>query len=166
MRFQVRLTGRDEPLLVEIVSDDGDAVEVLVDEQPIRLSMADLSGDRLLVNRDGQVELIDALGADGTYEILRGTESHELVVVDELDTWLGVGGDADGGGAVSVAMPGKVVAIDVAEGDAVVKGQRLLVVEAMKMENDVKSPRDGVVLAVRVAVGDAVEGGQPLIDLE
>jgi pyruvate carboxylase subunit B len=65
-----------------------------------------------------------------------------------------------------VAMPGRVVAIDVEEGTAVERGQRILVIEAMKMENDVKAPRDGIVRAVRVAAGDAVDAGQPLLELE
>ena len=63
-------------------------------------------------------------------------------------------------------MPGRVVAIDVEEGDAVERGQRILVIEAMKMENDVKAPRDGRVRSIRVAPGDAVDAGQPLLELE
>ena len=87
-------------------------------------------------------------------------------VIDERDTWLGTGAGGAGDSIVSVAMPGRVVAIDVEEGDAVERGQRILVIEAMKMENDVKAPRDGRVRSIRVAPGDAVDAGQPLLELE
>lgn len=72
------------------------------------------------------------------------------------------------GGAMTVKapMPGLVKAIVVAAGDSVAKGQRLLVLEAMKMENDITSPRDGRVVEVFVTQGATVEGGKPLVALE
>jgi biotin carboxyl carrier protein len=63
-------------------------------------------------------------------------------------------------------MPGTVVAVAVASGDAVAKGAALVTVEAMKMEHAVTAPRDGVVKAVNVAVGDKVDEGVELVVLE
>ena len=65
--------------------------------------------------------------------------------------------------AVVAPMPGRVVRIQVAQGDTVQAGQGLAVVEAMKMENVVASPAAGVVSAVGVAVGDVVESGAVLV---
>lgn len=62
-------------------------------------------------------------------------------------------------------MPGMVVRIEVAEGDTVRTGQGLVIVEAMKMENELKAEADGVVTRVHVAEGQAVEKDQLLIDL-
>ncbi|MDK2783686.1 MAG: glutaconyl-CoA/methylmalonyl-CoA decarboxylase subunit gamma, partial [Thermococcaceae archaeon] len=62
-------------------------------------------------------------------------------------------------------MPGKVLRILVREGDEVKAGQGLLVLEAMKMENEIPSPRDGVVKKILVKEGDTVDTGQPLIEL-
>ncbi|MFT7625070.1 MAG: acetyl/propionyl-CoA carboxylase alpha subunit [Myxococcota bacterium] len=166
MRYHVRLEGRDEPLVVEVVADHGDRVEVLVDDVLMEFGTADMPNGAMLVNQAGSLQRVDVLGAGGDYEVLLDQRGVKARVIDERDTWLSTGGAADGGGLVTVAMPGKVVAIDVAEGDAVERGQRLLVVEAMKMENDVKSPRDGVVAAICVVVGDAIESGQTLIELE
>jgi 3-methylcrotonyl-CoA carboxylase alpha subunit len=63
-------------------------------------------------------------------------------------------------------MPGKVIAVKVAPGQAVRRGDELLVVEAMKMENAVRAPRDGVVRAVRAEVGQMVGPGEVLAEME
>ena len=65
--------------------------------------------------------------------------------------------------AVRAIIPGRVVSVAVTAGDAVTAGQRLLAVEAMKMENELRSPRDGVVERVEVAVGETVELGDALV---
>lgn len=64
---------------------------------------------------------------------------------------------------VRAIIPGRVVSVAVAPGDAVVTGQRLLAVEAMKMENELRAPRDGVVERVEVSVGLTVELGDSLV---
>ena len=71
-------------------------------------------------------------------------------------------GETDGPLEIRAIIPGRVVAVAVAPGDAVAVGQTLLLVEAMKMQNEVKATRDGVVAEVRVAVGDTVNAGQLL----
>jgi 3-methylcrotonyl-CoA carboxylase alpha subunit len=69
-------------------------------------------------------------------------------------------------GALEAPMPGKVIAIRVKAGQAVRKGEELLVVEAMKMENALRAPRDGVVKGVRAGLGDMVNPGAVLVELE
>jgi 3-methylcrotonyl-CoA carboxylase alpha subunit len=63
-------------------------------------------------------------------------------------------------------MPGRVIAVKVAPGDTVMKGDELLVVEAMKMENAVRAPREGRVKSVSAQVGDMVSPGVVLVELE
>jgi 3-methylcrotonyl-CoA carboxylase alpha subunit len=63
-------------------------------------------------------------------------------------------------------MPGTITRVAVGAGDAVRKGDALVVVEAMKMEHTVAAPRDGVVGSVRFAVGDLVDEGAELLILE
>jgi biotin carboxyl carrier protein len=65
--------------------------------------------------------------------------------------------------AVRAIIPGRVVSVAVTSGDTVTAGQRLLAVEAMKMENELRSPRDGVVERVEVSVGQTVELGDSLV---
>jgi len=78
----------------------------------------------------------------------------------------GKGQPAAGGGTVRAPMPGLVVRIEVAEGQQVDAGAGLVVVEAMKMENELRAPRPSVVAAVHVGVGQTVEKGAPLVTLE
>jgi len=63
-------------------------------------------------------------------------------------------------------MPGRVIAVKVEAGQAVSRGEEILVVEAMKMENAIRAPRDGVVKKVSVSVGDMVSPGMVLVELE
>jgi biotin carboxyl carrier protein len=63
-------------------------------------------------------------------------------------------------------MPGKVIAVRVVTGQAVRKGDELLVIEAMKMENALRAPRDGIVRTVAVQVGDMVSPGTMLVELD
>ncbi|MFQ6083363.1 MAG: biotin/lipoyl-containing protein [Candidatus Aminicenantia bacterium] len=67
---------------------------------------------------------------------------------------------------VTAPMPGKVIKINVSEKEKVGKNQTLVIVEAMKMENELKSPIDGVVKKILVQVNDLVDALQPLIELE
>jgi len=69
------------------------------------------------------------------------------------------------GGGLEAPMPGKVIKVSVSVGATVTKGQEVLVVEAMKMENTLRAPRDGTVRAVAVQVGDRVTPGKVLVEL-
>jgi pyruvate carboxylase subunit B len=63
-------------------------------------------------------------------------------------------------------MPGKVLKVEVSAGEAVSEGQGLVIVEAMKMENEIRSPIDGVVTEIGVSEGDTVEAGAALFTVE
>jgi 3-methylcrotonyl-CoA carboxylase alpha subunit len=69
-------------------------------------------------------------------------------------------------GALEAPMPGRVSAVRVCAGQRVSRGEELVVVEAMKMENALRAPRDGVVRAVHVAPGDMVAPGRALLEVE
>ncbi len=71
--------------------------------------------------------------------------------------------DRVGSDVVKAQIPGRVVRLWVAEGDTVEAGQRLLAIEAMKMENEVRAPRAGTVGSVRVAADSSVELGDELL---
>jgi pyruvate carboxylase subunit B len=74
--------------------------------------------------------------------------------------------NASGDLTLNAPMPGLVKAVLVAEGDVVTKGQRLVVLEAMKMENDISAPRGGAVKTVHVQPGTVIESGKPLVSIQ
>jgi acetyl/propionyl-CoA carboxylase alpha subunit len=78
----------------------------------------------------------------------------------------GLGEVAAGDGQIVAPMPGRVVSVDVAQGDAVTKGQRLMVLEAMKMEHALTAPFDGVVEHLAAKTGDQVGEGAVLARLK
>jgi biotin carboxyl carrier protein len=81
----------------------------------------------------------------------------------------GRGGAADHGradGKVRAPMPGRVVRVPVVAGQAVAARQAVVVVEAMKMENELRAPHAGTVRALHVRPGDSVDAGQLLVELD
>lgn len=67
-----------------------------------------------------------------------------------------------GGEQVTSPMPGTILAVNVAAGDTVKRGQVLMILEAMKMENEISAPQDGTVASVNVRKGDVVNSGDLL----
>lgn len=72
---------------------------------------------------------------------------------------------AQGAVKVNAPMPGKILSVKAGAGQAVKKGDVLLILEAMKMENEVVAPQDGTVASINVAAGDSVEAGAVLATL-
>ena len=68
-----------------------------------------------------------------------------------------------GGSSVKSPLPGVILSVDCKTGDAIKKGQKLLILEAMKMENTISSDRDGVVSEIKVSKGDSVLEGAELV---
>jgi biotin carboxyl carrier protein len=117
-------------------------------------------------NRSFEIEVDNA---EDEYRVLVDGRNYHVNLVDERRVRVG-GVQSDlqlqGRQRVSVPMPGKVIEVLVSEGDSVEKGQGLVIVEAMKMENEVRSPITGEVKEIKVKPGDAVEGGAVLIVIE
>lgn len=72
---------------------------------------------------------------------------------------------AAGSVSVSAPMPGKILAVKATVGQAVKKNDVIMVLEAMKMENDIVAPQDGTIASINAAVGDSVEAGSALATL-
>ena len=79
-------------------------------------------------------------------------------------SWTGGGDRARGPAALKAPMPGLVVRVQVETGQSVGAGTGVVVLEAMKMENELRTSAPGVVAAVRVRAGEAVEKGQVLVE--
>lgn len=75
---------------------------------------------------------------------------------------------AAGAGAVKInsPMPGNILSVKASEGQAVKKGDVLMILEAMKMENEICAPQDGTIASVQVSAGDSVESGDVLVTMD
>jgi biotin carboxyl carrier protein len=139
-----------------------DGSEFLVDGKKTGLTNYSLIVD----NRSFEVE-VDV--KEDEYRVLVDGRNYHIDLVDERRVRVGglqSGIQLQGRQNVSVPMPGKIIAVLVSEGDSVEKGQGLVIVEAMKMENEVRCPINGEVKEVRVKPGDAVEAGAVLAVVE
>jgi biotin carboxyl carrier protein len=117
-------------------------------------------------NRSFEIE-VDHKGDE--YRVLVDGRNYRVGLLDERRVRTSDGSEAagvSGRQAVSVPMPGKVIAVLVAEGDVVEKDQGLVIVEAMKMENEVRSPIGGEIKQIKVKQGDTIEGGAVLVIVE
>lgn len=118
----------------------------------------------LLLNNLSYEAVVEA--RDDVWEVLLRGELYSVSVQDERAYRLAKarGGDTavHGDAIIQSPMPGIIIATPVAEGDVVHKGDKIIILESMKMENELRSPRDGIVARVQVKPGDGVEKGQVL----
>ena len=165
MKYFVTLAGRT--LEVEV---DGD--KVTVGGRVVSATLSPVPGIplRQLLIEGRSVALALDEESRGGWALTRRGERWEAEVVDErtrhIRSLTGGSEGARGPAALRAPMPGLVVRVLVESGQAVAAGAGLVVLEAMKMENELKVAAGGTVGTVRVAAGEAVEKGQVLVELE
>jgi biotin carboxyl carrier protein len=119
----------------------------------------------LLVDNKSYEALVEE--ADGEIRVVIAGTLYTVRVIDErakrLAEAAGAFTPASGELHVKSPMPGLIVAVPVKEGDVVKKGQVVIVLESMKMENELKASRDGTIVTVKVAPHQTVEQGQVLL---
>jgi biotin carboxyl carrier protein len=116
-----------------------------------------------------QHEVAVSRQGEGAWQVSTSLGSERVEVADPLTHLAARAGSAKGGRrrqTVKAYMPGRVVALLVAEGAEVVAGQGIVVLEAMKMENEIRAEHDGTVTKIHVQTGQAVDNGNPLFELE
>lgn len=157
----------DRQFTVEII----DEKHVAVDGKVYEIDFESVSGQpvySLIVDGRSHESYIYP-GDEGWQVLLRG-RLYPVRVEDEREKRL----KAAAGGRVAetgefhlrAPMPGLVVAVPVTEGQEIQKGQVILILESMKMQNELKSPRDGTVSRIRVRVGESVEQRQILLSVQ
>lgn len=159
-------TVEDKQFLVEII----DEKHVSVDGKVYEVDFESVSGQpvySLIV--DGKSHESYVAPGDHEWQVLIRGRLYPVTVEDEREKRLR---SAAGGGVAETGefhlrapMPGLVVAILVEEGQAITKGQVLLILESMKMQNELKSSRDGIIGRVRVKPGETVEQKQTLLSV-
>ena len=150
---------------------DGERVVAIIDGRSREADVRELGSGNFVLVSDSRVFdcRVEGRAESGQpLDVLVGTERHTVTLTDPKRLRGGAvdGGHADGAARIIAPMPGKVVRLLAAVGDEIQAGGGIAVVEAMKMQNEMKSPKAGKVAAVNVTVGATVNGGDVLAIIE
>jgi biotin carboxyl carrier protein len=166
MKYEIQLAGASGKKTRHVeLERDANGWRVTLDGQPVAADAAEIAPHTLSILLDGQSHEIHVTpAADGTLNLQTGVQEFAAEVLDPR-AWSGRrhgGVEAEGRQQVVAPMPGKVVRLLVKPGEHVEAGQGLLVVEAMKMQNEIRSPKGGTVERVLVKEGQPVNAGEVL----
>jgi 3-methylcrotonyl-CoA carboxylase alpha subunit len=139
-----------------------DGLEVVLGGRVLPVSLEPVADGVFLARHDGRAQLLHVARDGGRIHLFWDGVAYTLEEERE-GARRAARPDA---GALEAPMPGRVTAVKTAPGARVARGDELVVVEAMKMENALRAPRDGTVRAVHVAVGEMVAAGRALVELE
>ena len=153
--------------LVEVIDEH----HISINGKMLEIDLESVSGQpvySLIV--DGKSHEAYVREGDDEWQVLLRGRLYPVQVVDEREKRLRA---AAGGGVAETGefhlkapMPGLVVVVPVSEGQEVKKGDVLIILESMKMQNELKSPRDGVVSKIKVKAGESVEQKQSILSLQ
>ena len=157
-----------EEVTIEIHIDEPGRARYVIGESEGAVEYTVAHGGKAVLVRDGEAPLAARIVRDGD-QVEAIDREHDLrfslfpearFLVGRMQGLLG-----GGAGAVETGMPGRVVSVLVSEGDEVKAGDGLVILEAMKMENEVRAPKAGVVVRVGVEEGMNVEAGALLVEI-
>ncbi len=164
----MKLTAQIDDRLHEIVIERRDArFHVTVEGTEFVADARKLQRDSYSILMNGRSYAVSVEVEGDRYTVRHGAATQVVTLTDPSRRTREEGRKVGGGPTtVTSVMPGKVVRVLVGVGDAVRAGQGLVVVEAMKMENEIVSPKDGRVVVIQVEAGRPVEAGAPLLVVE
>lgn len=167
MKLRAEIEG--EELALE-VRRDGGRIVAEVGGRRYELDAREVGGGEYLLLHEGRVYecRVGEEAQEGRVEVNAAGRTYAVALADprRLRGARSVAGREEGRAQLVAQMPGRVVSVLVAAGEAVVAGRPVVVVEAMKMQNEMKSPKDGHVAEVRVEPGATVNAGDVLVIIE
>ena len=168
MKLKALIGDREEDLLLK--QDEGQ-ISAEIGGRVYTLQAREIQADSYLffLNTDvHECRVSERAGSKNTFEVTIHGRSHEVTIVDPKRLRSGHNSDRHHHGVTEILapMPGKVVRVQTEAGVKVEKGEGVVVVEAMKMQNEMKSPRAGVVVSIKVKPGDTVNSGDVLAVIE
>jgi biotin carboxyl carrier protein len=163
VKYEVLLAGKTR--VVELTSHNG-VLGISLDGRPLDANAVEVAHNTFSVLLEGESHQIRvAPQSDGTLILHTGLAEYHAEVNDPR-SWRGRRHgtlEADGRQQITAPMPGKVIRLLVRQGEVVAAGQGLLVVEAMKMQNEIRSPKSGKVEKLFATEGQAVNAGEVLV---
>ncbi|WP_420629420.1 biotin/lipoyl-containing protein [Candidatus Leptofilum sp.] len=156
-------TVNDQEFIIEIEQDN----QIVVNGERYDIDFQHLpEADVLSLLLDNRSLEAVVEARDDVWEVLTKGELYTVKVQDErayrLSKARGAAGEVTGEAQIKSPMPGLIVAVPIAEGQTVQKGDKVIILESMKMENELRAPKDGIVSRVHVVQGASVEKDQVL----
>ena len=166
-KFSVLLNGRPAQVAIAPLGDY--RFTITIDDVPFDIDVRSAGADALsLLMENRSIDLSYFYSGD-QMELHFGDQTYQIEILDERKTRPCGGGaktDAAGPEIIKAFMPGKIVQVGVKPGDRVTPGASVLIIEAMKMENEIFCRGSGVVRAVHVKPGQAVENDAVLVEID
>jgi biotin carboxyl carrier protein len=155
---------------IEVLKQEGNQYHVKIDdrEYTFDIEKVEQGGYSILYHgKSVNMEMIEG-DAPNQYKVNTINNYYEIEVIDAATRYRNNSKSKfeSEEGYISSPMPGKIVKVLIEKGDKVEKGQTVVIVSAMKMESEYKSPFDGVVKNIFVTEGQATEGNDPLVEIE
>jgi len=165
MIYEVRVAGKAYRVELERA---GAEWKCRLDGRELPLDVVPARAGVLSLLMDGKSYEVKQEIAGAETNIVVGHERFSVAVSDprSLRSRRGSAAAEQGVKKITAPMPGKIVRLLAAEGSTVQMGQSVIVIEAMKMQNELKAPKNGVLKKIKVAEGAAVEAGQALAEVE
>ena len=165
MKLKAVIGEREQDLNLQI---DGGCVRAEVDGRVYDLELREPEPGSYLLFRDAEVHECRVTKTHEGFDVSLHGHNYPIAIVDPKRLRSGTDADRHHHGLTEITapMPGKVVRVHIEPGTSVEKGDGVVVVEAMKMQNEMKSPRAGVVVSINVNPGDTVNAGDVLAVVE
>jgi biotin carboxyl carrier protein len=171
MKLKAQLLGQEHQVSLSVAEDK---VDVTVDDRPYDLQVRELApGEYLLINGSTVytcrvAQRRDSLPGNQSFEVVLRGKNYEVALIDpkRLRSAASAAGHHTGAAEIVSPMPGKIVKILVQPGAEIEAGAGVIVVEAMKMQNEMKAPKAGTVVSIEVAEGATVNAGDVLAVIE
>ena len=167
MKLKAQIGDREEELLIKL--EDG-RISAEIGNRVYELEVREIEPDCYLFFFHQNVHecRVSERAAEKVFDVRIRGRSHAVTIVDPKRLRSGQNSDRHHHGVAEIRaqMPGKVVRVQTEAGKSVEKGAGVIVVEAMKMQNEMKSPRDGMIVSINVQAGDTVNAGDVLAVIE
>jgi len=165
MKLKAIVGEREEDLLLKI--EDG-RVSAEIGNRVYNLGVREIEPDSYMFLLNTNVHECRVSASKNTFDVSVHGRNYSVTIVDPKRLRSGQNSDRHHHGVTEILapMPGKVVRVQTETGATVEKGAGVVVVEAMKMQNEMKSPRDGIVVSINVEPGDTVNAGDVLAVIE
>jgi len=165
MKLNAETAGKQHAVSIE---QDGGRLTATIDERTVELEVSEPEPGVYLLKSGGRIFEASVSRAENGFQVSLQGHTFDINITDPKRL-RGAGSQtehASGRAEIRTAMPGKVVRILHQVGDDVEKGQGVIVVEAMKMQNEMRSPKSGVIAEIKTSEGETVSAGDVLVVIE